>query len=174
MQLIVPRAVAERLGRELRKARRREIGGLLFGEHIGGEEFRVVDISVQRGGGSPVHFIRDPAQHKPQLDEFFERTGRDYTRFNYLGEWHSHPSFAPLPSSEDKATMRDILTNPDVGVNFLVLIIARLHHQSLQLSATGFMPDGGLLVDLVSEDTSVPERWTMARWLRRMFSPESS
>jgi hypothetical protein len=121
-----------------------------------------------------MHFIRDPSQHQPQLDEFFEKTGRDYTRFNYLGEWHPHPSFAPLPSSEDMATMRDILADPDVGVNFLVLIIARLHHRTLQLSGTGFAPDGGLDVHLVDEPDADPQMSAFRRWMRRVFSPEPS
>lgn len=173
MRLITPRPVAGRLATELRKAKRREIGGLLFGEHVGGDEFRIVDISVQRGGGSPVHFVRDPAQHQPQLDEFFERTGRDYTRFNYLGEWHSHPSFATLPSGEDMATMRDILADPKVGVNFLVLIIARLNRRSLELSATGFVPNADLPVQLVSEAEESSECSIISRWLRRVVSPFS-
>lgn len=174
MRLIVPRAVSERLVRELRQARRREIGGLLFGEHLGGEEFRIADISVQRGGGSVVHFVRDPSQHRPQLDEFFEKTGRDYTRFNYLGEWHSHPSFDPLPSGEDIATMREILASAEVGANFLVLVIARLHGRSLQLSGTGFAPDGDLEVRLVDEPDADPQMSAFRRWMRRVFSPESS
>ena len=174
MRLIIPKAVSERLVRELRKARRREIGGLLFGEHLGGEDFRVADISVQRGGGSAVHFIRDPSQHRSQLNGFFEKTGRDYTRFNYLGAWHSHPSFTPLPSSEDIATMHEILASPDVGVNFLVLIIARLDRRSLQLSGTGFAPDGDLEVHLVDEPEADSKMLSFRRWIRRVFSSEPS
>jgi hypothetical protein len=64
--------------------------------------------------GSHTRFRRDPKTHQKTLDEFFERTGRDYQRFNYLGEWHSHPSFSVQPSVEDIETMTDdvLLTRP--------------------------------------------------------------
>ena len=139
MHLLLPRPILLRLERELKRARRREIGGLLLGEHVSGETFRLVEITVQRSGGSAVHFIRDPGRHQAQLDEFFGRTGADYTKFNYLGEWHSHPSFEPLPSGTDISTMQSIVEDPEVGVNFLVLLIAMLTRwRHLKLSAMMF------------------------------------
>lgn len=138
MKLLLPPRIVKRLRRELR-GRRQEIGGILVGESVGGDIFRLVDISVQHSGGSVVHFVRDPEHHKDFLAEFFLRTGNDYTRFNYIGEWHSHPAFEPLPSREDIGTMFDIIEDPNVGVNFAILIIARLERRRLfQLSATLF------------------------------------
>jgi proteasome lid subunit RPN8/RPN11 len=136
MKLLLPPRIVKRLRRELR-GRRQEIGGILVGESVGGDIFRLVDISVQHSGGSVVHFVRDP--DKDFLAKFFERTEKDYTRFNYIGEWHSHPAFEPLPSREDIGTMVDIIEDPYVGVNFAILIIARLERRRLlQLSATLF------------------------------------
>jgi [CysO sulfur-carrier protein]-S-L-cysteine hydrolase len=138
MKLLVPRTIVERLKRELR-GRSREIGGVLVGEHVENETFRIVDISVQVSGGTAAHFVRDPVLHKAFLDDFFQRTGHDYQRFNYIGEWHSHPAFTPLPSGEDFTTMLELVRDPAVGVNFAVLIIARLGLWSgMQLSATTF------------------------------------
>ena len=48
MKIILAPQIVQRLRRELRRAGRREIGGLLMGEDLGSEQFRVVDISVQR------------------------------------------------------------------------------------------------------------------------------
>jgi len=128
----------DRLKRELR-GRIGEIGGVLVGEHIGGEVFRIVDISVQYRGGSVAHFVRDPEHHKAFLADFFARTNYAYQRFNYIGEWHSHPGFRPLPSPSDMTTMHDIVSDPEVGANFIVLIIARLHvWRTLEISATLF------------------------------------
>jgi len=53
-----------------------------MGEHITEGVFRVVDLSIQRSGGSVACFVRDPADHQSQLDAFFEKHGRNYTRFN--------------------------------------------------------------------------------------------
>jgi len=137
MQILLPASIAQFIVAELRKCGRRETGGLIFAEHVGGETFKIVEITNQQRRGTSVEFVRDPAEHKQQLDAFFERTGDECTRFNYFGEWHSHPSFPPVPSGQDLRTMRSILEDPDVGVNFLVLMIVRLVGSSgLELSAT--------------------------------------
>ena len=151
MKLLFPVSLVGRLKRELRRGKSREIGGVLVGEHLADETFRIVDLSVQHSGGTAVHFERDPVHHKEFLADFFKRTGQDYRRFNYIGEWHSHPSFEPIPSGEDFITMRDLVEDPAVGVNFAVLIIARLHGRTeLELSATlfrrGTMPTNANLV----------------------------
>jgi integrative and conjugative element protein (TIGR02256 family) len=125
MQLLLPSQLIRRLQRELRRAGRREIGGLLMGEHVRDEVFRIVDVSVQRTGGSQACFIRHPKDHEKQLKKFFGRTGGDYARFNYLGEWHSHPTFEPIPSRTDLCTMQSMVEDPDVGVNFLVLLVCK-------------------------------------------------
>ncbi|MEQ1947412.1 MAG: Mov34/MPN/PAD-1 family protein [Bryobacteraceae bacterium] len=141
MQLLVARPVIQRLERELRRAGRREIGGLLMGEHVRDELFRLVELSVQRGGGTNACFIRRPQDHKAQLEKFFAGTGNDFSRFNYMGEWHSHPSFEPLPSDTDIRTMQSMVEDPDAGVNFLVLMVCRMasgRGRVLELTATAF------------------------------------
>jgi len=139
VQLLLSRDILEQFDEALGSGGSREIGGLLFGEHVGGETFRVVEITVQLKGGTFGDFVRDPAEHQQQLQNFFEKTGEDHLRFNYLGEWHSHPSFRPLPSSKDVATMSSMLEDTEVGVNFLVLLILRRRMMSgLEMSATSF------------------------------------
>jgi [CysO sulfur-carrier protein]-S-L-cysteine hydrolase len=113
-----------------------------MGEHVRDGVFRVVDVSVQRSGGSHTQFIRDPANHDAQLRAFFARTGQDFTRFNYLGEWHSHPTFEPLPSAVDIATMQSLVEDPKVGANFLILFIATLTAGTrIDASAIAFAPN---------------------------------
>jgi len=50
MKLLLPPKIIRRVRRELR-GRWREIGGVLVGEHVGTDTFRIVDFSVQRKGG---------------------------------------------------------------------------------------------------------------------------
>lgn len=117
------------------------MGGILVGEHMGFDQFRIIDISFQKSGGALAHFVRDPKHHKAFLADFFARTGNDYQRFNYIGEWHSHPLFEPIPSDKDIRTMSQLVIDPDVGVNFAVLIIVRLRGWSrLRISSTMFQP----------------------------------
>lgn len=169
MNLLFPDNVLKRLRHELRKARAREIGGVLVGEHIADDTFRIVDLSVQVTGGTAAHFVRDPVHHEVFLAKFFRKTGNEYERFNYIGEWHSHPSFEPVPSGEDVSTMTSLVYDPAVGVNFAVLIIARLRTRAhLQLSATLFQRGANpRAINVTLEDGG--KRQPLVHWLFGMF-----
>ncbi len=106
-------------------APRREIGGMLMGEEVSKQCFRIVEFSVDTQSGTSSMFVRDARQHDQALAAFFERTGADYQRFNYLGEWHSHPNFDVSPSLQDIHAMRDLVDGSG-GVDFAVLLIVRL------------------------------------------------
>jgi proteasome lid subunit RPN8/RPN11 len=85
--------------------------------------------------------------HQKALDEFFERTGRDFSRFNYLGEWHSHPSFPVNPSLKDVETMVDLVENENSAITFALLLIVRLRLRfwmdySMIVFARGYVPRG--------------------------------
>jgi integrative and conjugative element protein (TIGR02256 family) len=171
MKLLLPIRLIDRLKRELRRGKSSEIGGVLVGEHVAGDTFRIIDLSVQLSGGTAAHFVRDPALAKSFLDDFFKRTGNAYKRFNYIGEWHTHPSFTPLPSSEDCTTMIDLIHDPAVGVNFAVLVIVRLRRWSgIELSATLFRQDtmlGSVNVE-VEYDKPQEKRGALA-FIRQLF-----
>ncbi|MBN5015448.1 JAB domain-containing protein similar to deubiquitination enzymes [Stenotrophomonas maltophilia] len=142
MRIRIPAFVIEKLERELKTARGREIGGVLVAERLGGDEFLIAGLSVQHSGGSSVFFERDPAEHQAFLADFFHRTDHDYARFNYLGEWHSHPNVDAVPSVKDVLSMQEIVMDPAVNTPFAVLLIARRRlFRGLDLSATEFRPD---------------------------------
>jgi integrative and conjugative element protein (TIGR02256 family) len=126
MRVEIVEDVRSRLRRALRGAGRREIGGVLMGEQIEPGHFRVVDLSIDNQTGGHAHFVRSPEDHAEALDAFFNRTGNEYNRFNYLGEWHSHPRFPVTPSVQDVASMID-LVHSERGIDFAVLLIVRLH-----------------------------------------------
>jgi hypothetical protein len=126
----------------LQKAGTRETGGILMGEHITHNTFRVLDITVQRQLGTFASFIRAISGITLALSRFFRRTNYVYPRFNYLGEWHSHPSFVLKPSSSDCEAMLQIVNDSAVAANFAVLVIVRLQGHNLQGAAFIFMPGG--------------------------------
>src|SRR3984893_9755667 len=119
-------AVETRFRSALRKAGKREIGGMLFAEQLNPNHFSIIDFSLDAFSGSHAAFGRDPGSHQTTLDQFFERTGGDFQRFNYLGEWHSHPSFSVHPSIEDIGTMTDIVENQSSEITFAILLVMRL------------------------------------------------
>lgn|SRR6185369_2674322 len=118
--------IEARLRTSLRKAGDREIGGLLMGEQLSPAHFRILDFSLDALSGSHMRFRRSPQTHQKTLDAFFERTGWNFQRFNYLGEWHSHPSFSVLPSGEDIQTMTEIVESETSVIDFAILLIVRL------------------------------------------------
>jgi proteasome lid subunit RPN8/RPN11 len=126
MKLLLPDEIESRMKRALRAAGRREIGGVLLGELLEPAVFRVAEITVQRSGGTSSTFVRIPRLHIRAIQAFFERTGHQYERFNYLGEWHSHPSYPTRPSGSDVRAMNEILENPSMAVNFAVLSIVKI------------------------------------------------
>ena len=126
MRIELAPELEKRFRTALREAGRREIGGMLMAEQLAAGKFRVVEFSLDSYSGSHTAFRRDPKMHQNTLDEFFRRTGRDFQRFNYLGEWHSHPSFSVRPSAQDIQTMTDIVEDRNSLISFAVLLIIRL------------------------------------------------
>jgi integrative and conjugative element protein (TIGR02256 family) len=145
MRIELAPELEKRFRTALRGAGRREIGGMLMAEQLAPGKFRVVEFSLDSYSGSHTAFRRDPKMHQKTLDEFFQRTGRNFQRFNYLGEWHSHPSFSIHPSIEDIGTMTDIVENQSSEITFAVLLVMRLRLRlwldySLTVFARGQLP----------------------------------
>lgn len=145
MRIELAPEIDQRLRKALREAGRREIGGMLFAEQLAPARFRLMDFSMDQFSGSHTKFRRDPAMHQEAWEKFFEQTGREFSRFNYLGEWHSHPSFPVQPSMEDMETMFDIVENKNTAITFALLLIVRLRLRfwmdySMTVFARGYAP----------------------------------
>src|ERR1051325_4751366 len=94
MQLLIPAEIASRLVDALTKAGQREIGGILMGEHVGTDTFRLREITVQRKRGTFATFVRIVSDILSPLRAFFDATKYEYTRFNYLGDGGSQSACA--------------------------------------------------------------------------------
>ena len=142
MQLLITPDISQQLVDALRQAGQREIGGILMGEHVGHDTFRVKEITIQRKGGTFAAFIRMVEEILAPLLAFFDTTKHDYTRFNYLGEWHSHHSFALVPSGRDHTTMYNIVMDPQLRAHFVLLLLVKPdHHGQLKGSVTVYQPN---------------------------------
>ncbi|WP_417682771.1 Mov34/MPN/PAD-1 family protein [Roseibium sp.] len=124
VQLVLPRAIVDRMKNMLARAADREIGGILMARQITPGQFEIVDFSVDELTGERAHFVRDHVFHNTFLDAFFERTGYDYEKYNYIGEWHSHPRLPIFPSLTDLESMED-LVNGERRIPFAVLLVVR-------------------------------------------------
>ena len=108
-----------------------------MGEQVAPDHFRIVDFSVDETTGTAAHFVRSPDHHAEALERFFRRTGSDFSLFNYLGEWHSHPNFSLRPSQEDMMSMQS-LVDGERDIDFSALVIVRLRFIVL-LEAAAYM-----------------------------------
>lgn len=142
MRIILPSDQRRRLASELHRAGRVESGGQLFGEQLAPSYFKVTELTIQRRRGSVASFLVDVVEATKAAVAFFRRTGHNYVRHNYIGEWHSHPSFAVQPSAKDVRTMREIVSDGEFVGAFAVLMIARLDAQHLRAGAWLFAPSG--------------------------------
>jgi [CysO sulfur-carrier protein]-S-L-cysteine hydrolase len=131
----------EQLAAELAAARHREIGGVLVAEQLAPNVFRLVDLSVQRSGGTETCFVSDPSKHRSFLDAFFQQTGENFARFNYLGEWHSHPLCSVGPSLTDIRQMQSLVDEEPELRPIAVLLVARLAKRDrLEICPLAFRP----------------------------------
>ena len=147
MRIELASGLASRLRKALRAAGSREIGGILLAEQLAPAHFRVVEFSLDLYSGSHASFRRDPVVHQKAMEAFFEKTGRDFSRFNYLGEWHSHPAFPVYPSRCDIDTMTDLVEHSRCEITFALLLVVRLRFwvwmdYSLTIFARGYAPYG--------------------------------
>ena len=144
MKLKVPRLTIEAWVHDLTRAGSREIGGVLFGEQIKEGEFRIVDATRQHfGGGTKLRFRRRGVQARKQILALHDRFSGDAKRFNYLGEWHSHPNAPVVPSMRDEITMHQLLADQAGAINFLVLAIVRLTRSgAVEIGAQSYLSTG--------------------------------
>jgi hypothetical protein len=141
MQLLLPSEIKTQLVDALVHEGKREIGGILMGEHVGTDTFRVKAITIQRKGGTFAAFVRIVADILAPLRAFFDSTKHDYTKFNYMGEWHSHHSFSLTPSGTDHNTMVEMVADSQLGARFLVLLLVKLDgNGQLEGSVTVYQP----------------------------------
>jgi hypothetical protein len=141
LTISIPFEIQQQLIQALIKSGSYECGGVLMGEHIGINHFRVSSLTVQKTGAIS-SFVRGITDAIKAICLFHKSTNNNYQRFNYLGEWHSHPLFSVQPSNKDHYTMRELISDPKVGANFVVLLIFRLKDNNLEGSAHTYLPDG--------------------------------
>lgn len=142
MKLLMPFDIASRLVGALTQVGRREIGGILMGEHVDLDTFRVKEITIQRKGGTFAAFTRIVSDIFGPLRAFFEKNNYQYSKFNYLGEWHSHHSFSLKPSERDHMTMCDMVMDPELGARFILLLLIKLDSSdSLECSVIVYQPN---------------------------------
>lgn len=155
MKLLIPPQIRSEILDSLERVGKREIGGVLMGANLGQDTFRVTKITIQKSGGTFAAFQRMVSEIIAPLKAFFGATGHNYTKWNYLGEWHSHHSFQLVSSGQDDGTMRSMISDPDFGAHFLVLLLVKTNSlKTLEASVTVYRPHAKqYLGEVIQEET---------------------
>lgn len=99
----------------------KEFGGLLIGRYSDNKK----EVSIEETllpklfSSSRYSFERQTADLKQILEEMFQQKPSLY----YVGEWHTHPDSAAVPSNTDFQAMNAIVRSPDVFIKSPVLLI---------------------------------------------------
>ncbi|MEV4364463.1 Mov34/MPN/PAD-1 family protein [Nonomuraea sp. NPDC049625] len=98
----------------------RETGGILLG-HVRADG--TVEVRCAGGPGpvavrQPRFFLRDLDHAWCIAEEAFARDGS-----TWIGEWHTHPTTAPMPSDRDLYTYVRLLADPDLHFEVVLSII---------------------------------------------------
>lgn len=127
----------------------KEIGGVLIGMKKLDSSFEVVDfsISLDKKSISDSSFIRDPRISKRLIDKHYKAKSG-----HYIGEWHSHPKFALIPSPQDALTMCSIIHDPDYGIKFAFLLIVKEANKKLANRSFFFHQDSREIIVLDNDD----------------------
>jgi hypothetical protein len=79
LNLILLPDIAEEIESALKKAGRREVGGVLLAEHVGPDEFAVREITVHRLGAI-ASFVRLIEDALARIKSFFQDVNHHYRR----------------------------------------------------------------------------------------------
>jgi len=77
MQILIPSDIAHQFITAIDLVGNREVGGILMGEHIDKDKFRIIEVTVQTHGGTFVSFMRFVQDTTEPLRFFFNRTKHD-------------------------------------------------------------------------------------------------
>lgn len=99
-------------------ARHREAGGQLFAVFSGS------DVVISEATGPRRSDRRTRTSYHPDREvEQREIRERHSQGLHYVGDWHTHPSPTPMPSSLDYLSMRDSVRASEHQLNGFVLIV---------------------------------------------------
>lgn len=104
-------------------AKPRETGGTLVGHYSEDHRVAYVTGALEAKTGARkerARFYRPPDDVDGQLARTYEASGG---QTHYLGEWHTHPQAAPIPSPTDLSTLRGLARSKSVATDTPFMMI---------------------------------------------------
>lgn len=98
----------------------KEFGGIFLGK-VTDQTAEITNILT------PTKFDNSETEFKRYSEDLNDKIADAYKESNgniiFLGEWHSHPLNAPVPSSTDYEAMNKLATHPNISLKTPILLI---------------------------------------------------
>ncbi|MFT4152337.1 Mov34/MPN/PAD-1 family protein [Parafilimonas sp.] len=124
-----------------------EFGGLLLGKYINSNKTVVIKDTLlpKKYKSSRYYFERGSNGLKELLEQYYANEG-----LVYVGEWHTHPDNAAVPSQTDIRAMKELAEDKNVLINNPVLMILEIQKTDYNIGIY-FLFNGKLLQYILAE-----------------------
>jgi proteasome lid subunit RPN8/RPN11 len=128
--LIIPKKIRNDIYEYVNKYSPNETKGALFAEKLDDETYKVEAVYFEKKVGTFAFVtLFNNERYKKFCANYFNKYKNQYEIHNYIGDWHSHPSFSCVPSLYDKNEVIKDLKNSNA--NFLIQLIVKIEKNCL-------------------------------------------
>lgn len=130
MKIIMPKTISKKIYQRIKETSPNETKGALFAKKINDDLYEIDAVYFEKiiGTYAFVKLYNNEAYKKFQ-EKYHAKHLNDYETHNYIGDWHSHPSFECYPSSYDRLEVESDLQKSNA--KFLIQMILKNINQSL-------------------------------------------
>lgn len=130
MKIVIKKEVTSKIYETVQLAGINEIKGSCYAFHKDNDLFEIEEtyISQQKGTFSFSNLIIN-CKYNLFEKRYYKKHRNNFKEHNYIGDWHSHPSFKLKPSNYDIEEVNSELINSNA--NFLIQIIVKIVNNEL-------------------------------------------
>jgi len=130
LEIIIPAKITSLIKKHIDKYSPLETKGALFAEHLGDNIFKIDSVYLEPKPGTTTYVkLVVNRVYQAFQNSFHKKHQYHFSKFNYIGDWHSHPLFECIPSSFDVEEVQKDLKNSNA--NFLVQLILKVNQDKL-------------------------------------------
>ncbi len=125
MEIIIPKKISLILIKQISKHSPLETKGALFAEDLGNDTFKIDEVYLEPKPGTTTFVKLYINQEYLSFQKNYHKFRKNnFSKYNYIGDWHSHPLFECLPSSYDVSEVEEDIKKSNAI--FLVQIILKV------------------------------------------------
>ncbi len=130
MEIIIPKEITLRLIKQISKYSPLETKGALFAEDLGNDTFKIDEVYLEPKPGTTT-FVKLYINHEYVTFQknYHKLRNNNFSKYNYIGDWHSHPLFECYPSSYDVSEVEKDMKQSNAI--FLVQLILKVFNGKL-------------------------------------------